>query len=129
MADFSTIQPPITSLRLGEIKLHLAKAYLHQMVEVSTDQDGFRYVKDKLSDQHFQISEESAHVLAFKEECQGLYPSLHYSGCGGPRCMSDFTYIDEDVLQKLELELRDQTHWGCTEIPTTFALGNNSYAF
>lgn len=127
MTDFSSIQPPITPARLQEIKLHLARAYLHQIAEISTDEEGFSHAKDKLSDQPFHISEESADILLFKKECQGVYTSLHCSGDGGPRCMGEFTYIDEDILQKLDHELGDRRHRGIDDIRTAFALGSNSY--
>ncbi|RBR23070.1 uncharacterized protein FIESC28_04065 [Fusarium coffeatum] len=127
MIDLSTIQPPITPARLQEIKLHLSRAYLHQIVEISTDEEGFSHAKDKLSDQPFHISEESADVLLFKTDCQGVYTSLHCSGDGGSRCMSDFTYIDEDILQKLDHELRDRGYRGLDGIRTALALGSNSY--
>ena len=127
MSDLSTIQPPITPATLQEIKLHLARAYLHQMVEISTDEDGISHAKDKLSDQPFRISEESANILPFKTDCQEVYTSLRCSGDGGPGCMSDFTYIDEGILQKLDHELRDRGYRGLDEIRTAFALGSNSY--
>ncbi|RFN55105.1 hypothetical protein FIE12Z_617 [Fusarium flagelliforme] len=125
--NFSSVQLPITPARLQEIKLHLARAYLHQIAEISTDEEGLSHAKDKLSDQPFHISEESADVLSFKKDSQGVYTSLRCSGDGGPRCMSDFTYIDEDILQKLDHELRDRKHRGIDDIRTTFALGSNSY--
>jgi hypothetical protein len=126
MSEFSTIQPPITPARLREIKLHLARAYLHQTVDIYTDEEGFSHAKDKLSGQEFSIYKESVYFLAFKEECQGVYTSLHYSEGGGPRCMSDFTYIDRETLQKLDPEVRDREQsiakWG-----RNFAFGSNNH--